>query len=616
MTLLTPLALLGLLLLPGLVALHLHRRQLRTVEIPSLIVWQNLVGEPAPGGRRWRIEYVLLLILQIIAVCALVFSLARAANITGAGGGQVYVLDRGVLMTAPDPAPSRFDTARSRVMDEIRRAPSGTTVTVILADAQPRILVSTTDHALALRLLGNVNPVAAKPNIRQAISLGAGFLGSNGHMWIVYAKGDVLPPLSAPSGVLTSTVIGKSNDDQAISRLSVRCVPGAASCNALATLHNNGTAAVRDEVVINADGMVLGRQPVQLPPRSDTDLSFAVPATHRVVELYLTKPDLVAADNLAWAIIPAFGPATVTIVGDAAHTAPIAKALSAVPNVHTVVLTPSRYHTIASGVPGLLILAGWMPSGGLPATPSLLLFDPPRFPGAPAPSVITDTGVSDEDPTSPLLAGVDLTSLDIPQGAGEHLVLPQELHPVVWAATAPLITAGVLGGRHIVTVAFSPTASNLSRLDAFPVLMANIVQGSSAWLPSTVSPGERLTIAVPPVTSTIVISHSASLNSPATSRHVTRQGAYASADISSPGIYRVVERGAWGERDTQLAANAGTGTSVAPGGPLVVSPAAAPAAALGAAPHHTVWWPWLGLLAAVAIALEWLFATLKLDWRT
>lgn len=616
MTLLTPLALLGLLLLPGLVALHIHRRQLRAVEIPSLIVWRNLIGEPAPGGRRWRIEYVLLLILQIIGVCALVLALARAANTTGAGGDQVYVLDRGVLMTAPDPAPSRFDAARSRVMDEIRRAPSGATVTIILADAQPRILVSTTDHARAVRLLGNVSPIPVKPNLRQAISLGAGFLGANAHMWIVYAKGEALPSLSVPSGILTSTVIGTSNDDQAISRLSVRCVPGAASCNALATLHNNGGAAARDEVVINADGTVLGRQPVQLPPDSDTDLSFAVPATHRVVELYLTKPDLIASDNLAWAIIPGFGPTTVTIVGDAVHTAPIARALSAVPNVHTVVLTPGRYHTVASGVPGLLILAGWMPSGGLPATPSLLLFDPPRFPGAPAPSVLTDTGVSDEDAASPLLAGVDLTSLDIPQGAGEHLVLPQELHPVVWAATAPLITAGVLGGRHIVTVAFSPSASNLSRLDAFPLLMANIVQWASAWLPSTVSPGERLTIAVPPGTSTIIISHSTSLNSPATSRPVTWQGAYASTDISSPGIYRVVERGAWGERDTQVAASAGTGAPVAPEGPLIISQADGPAAALGSVPRHTVWWPWLGLLAAVAIALEWLFATLKLDWRT
>ncbi|MGH2347120.1 MAG: vWA domain-containing protein, partial [Chloroflexota bacterium] len=174
MTLLTPLALLGLLLVPGLVALHLHRRQLRAVEIPSLILWQNLVSEPAPGGRRWRIEYVLLLILQIIALCALVFALARAANTSSAGGSQVYVLDRGVLMTAPDPAPSRFDAARGQVEHEIRGAPSGTNVTIILAGAQPRVLVSTTDHALAVRLLDQVKPVAAAPDLGQAIRLGTG----------------------------------------------------------------------------------------------------------------------------------------------------------------------------------------------------------------------------------------------------------------------------------------------------------------------------------------------------------------------------------------------------------------------------------------------------------
>src|SRR6185312_1376792 len=154
------------------------------------------------------------------------------------------------------------------------------------------------------------------------------------------------------------------------------------------------------------------------------------------------------------------------------------------------------------------------------------------------------------------------------------------------------------------------TASNLSRLDAFPVLMTNIVRWSAAWLPATASPGERLTIEVPPATATVELSHTTSLNSSATIQQLAPHAGYASAAIASPGLYSVVERGAWGERDIRIAANAAMGAPVASSGPLVISRSGAPPAALGSVTRHTIWWPLLGLIAALAIALEWLFATL------
>jgi hypothetical protein len=243
----------------------------------------------------------------------------------------------------------------------------------------------------------------------------------------------------------------------------------------------------------------------------------------------------------------------------------------------------------------------------------LLLVDPPRFPGAAAPKALTDTGVSNEDDTSPLLAGVDLTSLDIPHGAGEQLVLPQELHPVVSAASAPLIAAGVLDGRQIVTMSFSPTASNLSQLDAFPLLMANVLQWSSDWSPSTVSPGEQLAVTIPPATSSIDLSYTASLNSRTTTQKIgAAAGAYTLADVAHPGLYTITEHGVWGVRSTRIAANVGPEV---PGASLVVSRSAGPSTDLEAATRNTIWWPWLGLLALLATILEWLLVTLSFDRR-
>ncbi|HEY8286295.1 MAG TPA: VWA domain-containing protein [Chloroflexota bacterium] len=602
MALLTPLALLGFLLVPGLVALHLHRRRLKLVEVPSLIPWELLAGEPARSGKGLHVEQVLPLLLQLLALCAVVFSLARLASTSGVASPQVYVLDRGALMAATDPAPSRFEAARRQVERDIQGAAPGTTVTVVLADAQPRVLISTTDHARANQRLGAVSPVAANPDLGQAIRLGAGFVGRNGRLHILYARGETLPPISAPPGMVSITAIGASTDNQSIARFTVRCMVAAPTCGALATLRNDSGSPVPEDVVINADGVVLGRKLLQLPPGSDTDLSFAVPATRHVIEMYLTRRDLVPADNAAWAVPPTVGVTTATVVGDPAHTAPIVQALGALPKVRVTVLPPSRYGSIASGVPGLLILAGWMPSGGLPATPNLLLFDPPRFPGAPAPSVLNDTSISGEDAASPLLTGVDLTSLDLPQGSGEQLVLPAALQPVVWAAHASLITAGVLDGRHVVTVAFDPKVSNLSQLDAFPLLMNNVLRWSAGWLPTMALPGDRFILDVPPATSSISMSYNPSLNSPPIMLPVTRQGAQAFAAIPSPGVYTVTERGVWGVRDAQAAANVSSGGIANAGGPIQISPAGV----LGQPAQSTVWWPVLGLIAAIAVALEWL----------
>ena len=612
MAFLTPLALLGLLLVPGVVALHLHRRQQRQVEIPSLLLWEDLASEPARGGQRWRLEHILLLLLQLIALCALVFSLARLANSSGmAAGPQVYVLDRGVLMTTADPAPPRFAAARGQVIRAIQGTVLGTTVTIVLADAQPRVLVSTTDPQLAIQRLEGVSPVAASPDLEGAIRLGAGFVGRNGHLHILYARGETLPSISAPAGVVSTTPIGIATDDQSIDRLTVRCTVAATTCDALATLRNLGGSAVREDVAINADGVVLGRKSLPLPPRSATDLSFAVPATRHVIELYLTRPDLVPSDNVAWAMVPGPAAATVTVVGDSAHTAPIVRALSALPTVRVTTRTPSQYRSVAAGVPGLLVLSGWMPAGNLPPSPSLLLVDPPRFPGTPAPAGLSDTSISGEDANSPLLDGVDLTSLDLPPGSGEQLVLPAALQPVVWAAHAPLIAAGVLDGRRVVTVAFDPKAANLSQLTAFPILMNNILRWSEGWLPPVTSPGERLALDVPPATSSIAMLYSPSLNSPATAAPVTQRGAQAIAAISGPGVYTVSERGPWGARSAQVAANVAMGDLQNTGGPILVPRIAV----LGQATQSTVRWPVLGLVAALAIALEWLLATLSARGR-
>ncbi|MDB5076292.1 MAG: uncharacterized protein JWO42_2471, partial [Chloroflexi bacterium] len=589
MTLLTPLALLGLVLLPVLVALHLRRRQARIVETPSLILWEDVVSEPAQGGKHWQLEHLLLLLLQLLAVGALVFSLARPASTSSSAGTRVYVIDTGVLMSAADPAPSRLAAARDVVARDIQNAPSGTTYTIVAAGAQPRVLISTTDRAIALGSLQGLSPSTTAPDLGQALTMAAGLLPAHdAHMLVIYARGEILPSISAPSGVVTSTSIGQNSDDQSISLFSIRCVVAASTCDAFARVRNSAEVAVQESLVIESDGVVLGQQSLNLPAQSASDLSFAVGATHHVVQLYLPRRDLVGSNNLAWSIVPSPSPATVTVVGDAKHTAPVKKALAAMPNVRVVVRTPKQFTSGGTGVSGPLVLAGWMPPGPLPAAPSLILIDPPSFPGEPAPSTLPDTTISAIDTTSPLLDGVDLTSLDIPPGAARQLTLPSSLQPVVSAADGTLVAAGKVEGRRVAVFTFDPTVSNLSQLNAFPLLMGNMVHWSAAWLPTAAVPGVRISIDVPPSTTSIEVSRRATLDSSPVVTRIIPTATNAYVGVGPSGLYSVTERGTWGMRSADFVVNASSEGSSAGAARIVVPSSTATASVAGNVTRNTV----------------------------
>jgi len=613
MTLLTPLALLGLLLLPLLVALHLHRREARTIDTPSLLLWEGVGGEQAGGSNRWEIQHLLPLALQALVVCVLALALAQPSGASGVPGTRVYVVDDGASMAAADPAPSRLGAAESLVAHDIEGAPPGTTFALVTA-VSARVVVRTADRALALRRLRALAPVAAVPMWRQSLTVAAGLLPArSAHLLVVHAPGETLPAIPALRGGASITVVGRSTDDQAVAILRVRCLVATTTCDVFADVRNSSDLAVRDALLIDVDGVVLGRESLDLPPRSDTNLSFAVPATRHLIKLSLTRHDLVAANNAAWSAIPGPQPATVTVVGDARHTAAVVRALASLPAVHVVTRTPAQFKGGGTALAGPLVLAGWMPPGPLPATPSLLLIDPPTIPGSPPPGVLGGATVSGEDTASPLLDGVDLTSLDVPQGTGEQFSLPEGLRPVVWAADGPLLAAGIQQGRRVAVLTFDPSTSTLGQLNAFPLLIGNVLRWSASWAPSTAAPGDRVALDVPPTTTTIEVARrSAPRGAPTIVQRITPTGTRVDVEVAAPGIYTLTERGRWGTRSGDVAVNTGAAMEAGASAALDV-PIPAAAIAPSSAARSADWWPWLGLLAALVIVVECLVSAGRID---
>src|SRR4030095_7985536 len=91
-----------------------------------------------------RLQRDPLLILQLLALLALAFALARPA-VTVMGHGTkliVFVLDTSASMKATDASPSRAARAQRQALDVVSRLGAGAEVMVIEAAVPPRVLAA------------------------------------------------------------------------------------------------------------------------------------------------------------------------------------------------------------------------------------------------------------------------------------------------------------------------------------------------------------------------------------------------------------------------------------------------------------------------------------------
>lgn len=155
------------------------------------------------------------------------------------------------------------------------------------------------------------------------------------------------------------------------------------------------------------------------------------------MSLRLRARDALAIDKQVWASVPYAGnvprSSVVTLVGTPSRALAAARAFAAVPGVSLRLFTPATYRRSDAQASDLVVLDGWVPPGGLPPSPGVALLDPPSVPGGDVRGPQADSTLSGADATSPLLEGVDLSSLSIDPGSARQVSLPAWLTPVAWS---------------------------------------------------------------------------------------------------------------------------------------------------------------------------------------
>jgi uncharacterized protein YegL len=603
-TLLSGAALAALVLAIPLLALHLRRRKPPRRAVGSLLAWRDLPTVGGGGARRiGRPPLPLLLALQLLALALLVFALARPVSDGSATtSSHVYVVDESMWMGAEEAGTARIDRARAALRESLGGLPGDEAVRIVGAGATPTVLYEG-DAAGAGAALGDLRAGPGAANLTAALRLAAGLrAGSGDRVALLRAPEEAAPQVRGGGSSYEDLVVGKPLADAALSGASAHCDRlGTEQCEVFVRVSDRAAAARTVPVRIAISGEPLHTVPVAVPAGEGAPLIFTAPPG-ATVRMSLAPGDGLAADDSAFVSVPEPGGENITLVGNRTRALPLARALASVPNVNLRLRTPQSYEPTDPGTSDLLVLDDFVPKGGLPKAPALLLVNPPRVPGdgdrEQDRGKMHDSRLSGSEAASPLLEGVDLSSLTIGAGAARRLALPAAFNAAAWSSEGPLVSSGVDGGRRVAVMSFEPSESNLPQLADFPTLIDNIVAWSQRLAPQSAAAGVPFALAEPPGTTAASV---ASAAGGAARELKLAAGAEVPVRVARPGNYVVTLKGPWGTRGLALAVN--PGSAAAPGAPVDLG---APAPAVHAG--HTDLWPWLLAAALLVLILEALYA--------
>src|SRR5690242_21748863 len=106
----TPLALLGLLFVPAVVAMYLLRLRRTETVVPSTLLWQRLAADTEANAPWQRLRRSLLFLLQLLLVVALAVLAARPFLERPAGLARdlIVIVNTSASMSATDIGPNRL----------------------------------------------------------------------------------------------------------------------------------------------------------------------------------------------------------------------------------------------------------------------------------------------------------------------------------------------------------------------------------------------------------------------------------------------------------------------------------------------------------------------------
>jgi Ca-activated chloride channel homolog len=621
-----PLALIGLVGLPIIVAFYMLRLRRRDYPVGSTFLWQQLIRDVEANAPWQRLRFSWLLLVQLLIAAIVVLAAARpfSATTTDLAANVVLIVDTSASMAANAEGEDRMALARERAADVVGRLPQGGRVTVVAAGDTATVLVSETDDRdAALEAIDGITATQLPGDLTDAFALASALAARDSDSTIVVvsdAAGDELPEAGVGAPVQVE-LVGETDANQSLAALSALRRSGGAQLDLFVAVANPSTVEATRRLEIYADGALVDARDLTIPPgqRSEALISTVPPAA-ATVEARLAGSDALATDDRAFAIVPAQGRTRALLIGEG--NAYLENALALLPRLELYAVEQDGYpdalaEADEAGTPyGLFVFDGIVPDDPPPG-PALYIDPPADGEFGTTAGRIEGPVIDRTDPEEPILRFVDLTSVHV--GRARQVELAEGMRPVVaTGAGHPLVAVGEREGRRLAMIGFDLGESDLPLQVAFPLLMSNLVDHllpvAEGILPSSMPLGESVAASIDPaiervsVVTTGADGAGTAVEVPVLGGRLTLAGADA---VGVREVRAVSDDPAIGNQvigRTAVNLFSADESDIAPGDPQrIVDMGRVPADDGGPGqPTRAEWWWPLALAALALLALEWL----------
>ena len=390
----TPLALLGLLFIPAVLAMYMLKLRRDRAVVPSTLLWSRLLTDVEANAPWQRLRRSLLLLLQLLLVVIIALLAARPflERPAGLAGDIVLILDTSASMAATDVGADaagggqgRRHRRASRSADERhgqrhRRRPDG-------PDRRQRVDATSAGSA---RRSSDLQPSTMAGDLGDALELASKLAARSG-------QAQVLVATDAAIATVPDVDVDAPDDRSCRSAATARTRPSSPWPSAprrprspgpiFVGVANLDLASAQRRLEVWGDGRLLEARDLLLDAQARSDVVIDdVPDDVGSLEIRLVArdagaagaPDQLAIDDRAWAVIPPTETRLILVVGEGDPY--LETALSYLPNVELFGVTPDEYGPATARKDGrpwdLVIFEGALPAK-LPDSP-ILAIAPPR----------------------------------------------------------------------------------------------------------------------------------------------------------------------------------------------------------------------------------------------
>jgi hypothetical protein len=464
--------------LPLLVLLYFLKLRRRTVPVSSTLLWRRAVQDLHVNAPFQRLRRNILLLMQLLALLAILAALGRPVLSMRGGPGRrcVLLVDRSASMNTVESGVKRLELARQQAKKIVQSLRShiafplddqSDQAMVVAFDEHAKVMCNfTSDKRQLEEAINAITPTDGSSCISEALTVARAFAQSFGQeannratevsaQLELFSDGKVRDAegLVVAQGEMNFHSIGAVDENLAVVAMQARrSFEKPDEVEVFATVANFGAHPATPEVQLSLDGNIRSVRSVQVPGRTETaagkgsgpgkvSLSFSLSAAQGgVLEVRQLLGDALACDDAAWAVLPP--PKNISVLLVTAGNAALESALNACPLAKLDVVSPAQFDAMDKAALGIearydvIVLDNQSPSD-LPRGRFLVFGRPPQASGVRVEGELQNQVVVDWRSRHPVLQFANLINLFASRC--HKMVLPADAVVLAEFNTAPAL---------------------------------------------------------------------------------------------------------------------------------------------------------------------------------